>query len=57
MKIKKGDKIIVEKGKNSGKTGIVKKVIKDSNKVIVEGINIVKKHVKPKGKDTPGGIL
>ena len=60
MKIKKGDKIIVEAGKDKGKTGVVTKLVKDSDKVVVEKINIVKKHVKPQGKGSErigGGII
>lgn len=56
-KIKKGDKITVISGKDKGRTGVVKKVILNEGKVIIEKINLVKKHVKPMGKGKPGGII
>ena len=46
MRLKKGDKVIVITGSNKGREGIIKQVLRDSNKVIVEGVNIVKKHRK-----------
>lgn len=57
MKLKKGDKVYIELGKDSGKNGVIKKVMKDNNKVIVGGINIFKKHAKAKGKESSGGII
>ncbi len=56
MRLKKGDKVIVITGSNKGKEGTIKKVLKDENRVIVEGVNIVHKHQKSGGKET-GGIL
>ncbi len=55
-KIKPGDKIEVTKGKDLGKTGLVKRVYTSSNKVLVEGINIVKRHLKPRA-NFQGGII
>ena len=49
MRIKQGDKVIVIAGKDKGKEGKVLKTFRADNKVIVEGINIVKKHIKPNG--------
>ena len=49
MKIKQGDKVVVIAGKDKGKEGKVIKTLKNSSKVIVEGVNIVKKHIKPNG--------
>ena len=51
MRLKKGDKVIVITGSNKGHEGIIKQVLRDSNKVIVEGVNIVKKHLKPKNNN------
>ena len=48
MNIKKGDNIIVTAGKDKGKKGKIVKVISSTNKVWVEGINVSKKHIKPK---------
>lgn len=49
MKIKQGDKVVVIAGKDKGKEGKVIKTLKNSSKVIVKGVNIVKKHIKPSG--------
>ena len=57
MKIKKNDMIIVIAGNDKGKTGKVLKVFPVTNRVIVEGINIRKKHTKPSQKNPQGGIL
>ncbi len=51
MKIHKGDKVKVIAGKDKGAEGIVEKVYLKSGKIVVEGINQVTKHVKPKGND------
>ena len=57
-KIKKGDEVIVIAGKNKGKTGNVLQVVEDGNKVIVESINVVKKHAKPNPmKGITGGLI
>ena len=56
MKIKTGDKVVVIAGKDKGKQGKVTKVLKEENKVIVEGINMIKKHVKPNGQNA-GSIV
>ena len=47
---KKGDKVNVIAGKDKGKEGLIKKILKADNKVVVEGINVAKKHVKPNGQ-------
>ena len=57
MKIKKGDTVKVMSGKDKGKQGIVSRVLPDSNKVIVDGINVVKKHQKASGTNKQGGII
>ena len=49
MRIKQGDKVVVIAGKDKGKEGKVLKTLRNSSKVIVEGVNIVKKHIKPSG--------
>ena len=56
MGIKKGDKIIVIAGKDKGKQGRVMKVFPQSRRVIVEGINLVKKHLKRRSESEQGGI-
>ena len=52
MQIKQGDKVVVIAGKDKGKEGKVIKTLKASNKVIVEGVNVVKKHIKPNGGES-----
>lgn len=49
MNFKTGDKVVVISGKDRSKEGKIIKILKDENKVIVEGINVVKKHIKPNG--------
>ena len=57
MKVKVGDNVKVIAGKDKGKTGRVIKTLKKDNKVVVEGINIVKKHVKPNRMNEVGSIV
>jgi len=57
VKIKKGDNILVIAGKNRGKKGKVEKVITKKRKVVVSGVNILKKHTKPSNKNRQGGII
>ena len=57
MKIHKNDKIKVILGKDRGKTGKVLMVLTESAKVVVEGVNIVSRHVKPGKVSKEGGII
>ncbi len=57
MKIKKGDKVIVIAGKEKGKTSVVARAIPTRNKVILEGLNTMKRHIKPKKQGDKGGII
>jgi large subunit ribosomal protein L24 len=57
MKIKKNDMVMVISGNDRGKTGKVLKVFPKNNRVIIEGINIRKRHTKPSQKSPQGGIL
>ena len=56
MKVKVGDNVKVIAGKDKGKTGRVIKTLRKDNKVVVEGINIIKKHVKPNRMNEVGSI-
>jgi len=56
-KIKKGDNVVVITGSDKGKTGKVLRVLVDKNKVVVEGINRVWKHVKPSQRNPQGGRI
>ena len=57
IRLKKGDTVIVRAGKYKGKTGKITTVYPKLNKVTVEGINIVKKHVKPNQVNPQGAIV
>ncbi len=57
MKIKVGDNVKIIAGKDRGKTGTVIKTLRKEDKVVVEGINIVKKHQKPTNNNDKGGII
>lgn len=57
MKIKKGDNVVVITGKDKGKTGKVLEVYPKEERVLVEGINIVARHTKPKNTQDKGGII
>lgn len=57
MTIKTGDNVLVIAGKDKGKTGKVSAVNADSNKVLVENVNIVTKHQKPRSQQDKGGIF
>ena len=57
MKIKKGDKVLVISGKNRGKTGKVMSVFYGRSKAIVEGVNLQKKHVRPKKQGEKGQMV
>lgn len=57
MHVKKGDKVKVITGKDKGKTGVILKALPKKDRVIVEGVNIVKKHAKPSQDNPQGGII
>lgn len=57
MKLRIGDKVIVITGRDKGKTGNVTAVLPATSQVVVENINVVKRHTKPSNKTPRGGIL
>ncbi len=57
MRLKKNDNVIVIAGNDRGRTGKILKVFRDKNRVIVEGVNIRKRHTKPSQKNQQGGII
>ena len=57
LSIKKGDNVIVITGDDKGKTGVVSKVIKEKQRVVVEGLNMQTKHTKPNAQNPQGGIV
>lgn len=56
LHIKKGDTVKVTTGNSKGKTGVVLEVIKAKDRAIVEGVNVVTKHIKPSATNPEGGI-
>ncbi len=56
MKIKKGDKIVVTAGKDNGREGVVERTYARQNKIVVAGINMVKKHLKKSEQTPQGGV-
>jgi len=57
-KIRKGDDVVIKVGKDSGKRGTVLRVLPEVDKLVVENVNIVKKHTKPNPQaGVPGGIV
>ena len=57
MKIKVNDNVLILTGKDKGKIGKVIKTLRNEEKVVVEGINIAKRHVKPRNNNEQGGIF
>jgi len=57
MKIKKGDRVRVLSGKDRGKEGVVMRAIPEADRVIVEGVNVAKKHQRPTRMTMQGGII
>lgn len=57
MHVKKGDKVMVIAGKDKGKRGVILVAYPKQERVLVEGVNIVKKHTKPSGANQQGGII
>lgn len=57
IKIKRDDKVLVIAGEHKGSEGKVIKVMRDQNKVIIEGVNMIKKHAKPSAQNPQGGIV
>ena len=57
MQIRKNDSVIVIGGKERGKTGKVLRVVPEKDVVVIERLNMVKRHTKPRGPQQPGGIV
>lgn len=57
MNLKVGDKVVVIAGKDKGKEGKIIKTLRNDNKVVVEGVNMITKHVKPNAQNENGGII
>jgi large subunit ribosomal protein L24 len=57
MKIRKNDNVIVVAGKDKGKTGTVRYAYPHKKRLVVEGINMMKRHTKPRTATDPGGVI
>jgi large subunit ribosomal protein L24 len=57
MNIKKGDTVLIITGKDRGKQGTVSRSLPQVSKVVIEGLNIAKKHVRPQGQTRQGGVI
>ena len=55
-KVKKGDRVIVIAGRDKGKTGQVTRVVTETGRVVVQGVNVMNRHAKPTQADPQGGI-
>jgi large subunit ribosomal protein L24 len=56
-RIRKGDRVVCISGKDKGKSGLVMEVHPKADRVLVEGLNIVKRHTKPRPPNEPGGVI
>ncbi|UCE65382.1 MAG: 50S ribosomal protein L24 [Candidatus Zixiibacteriota bacterium] len=57
MKLKKGDTVKVISGNDRGKVGKILKVFPETNRIIIEGVNLIKRHTRPTQKNRKGGII
>ena len=57
LKIKKGDRVVVITGRDKGKQGEVLKVLPQESRVIVQGVNVAKRHTRPSAANPSGGIV
>ena len=57
MQIRKNDSVMIIAGRERGKTGKVLRVIPDKDSAIIERVNLIKRHSRPKGPQQPGGIV
>ena len=56
-RIRTGDTVVVISGKDKGKTGKIKRILVEDDRVVVEGINLVKRHTRPTPRNPSGGII
>ena len=56
-RLRKGDTVVVISGKDKGKQGKVARILEEDGKVVVEGINMIKRHTRPNPKNQQGGII
>ncbi len=56
-RLRKGDNVVVISGKDKGKKGKILRLMLDDDKVVIEGVNLIKRHLRPTPKNPQGGIL
>jgi large subunit ribosomal protein L24 len=56
-RLRKGDLVVVISGKNKGKQGKIARILADTDRVVVEGVNLVHRHTRPTSKNPSGGII
>ncbi|MGL6188068.1 MAG: 50S ribosomal protein L24, partial [Holosporales bacterium] len=56
-RIRKGDKVQVLTGKDKGKVGLISQVLREKQRVVVEGVQLVARHTKPSAQNPEGGIV
>jgi large subunit ribosomal protein L24 len=56
-RLRKGDLVVVISGKNKGKQGKIARVIEETDRVVIEGVNLIKRHTRPTAKNPSGGII
>jgi len=56
-RLRKGDEVVVMSGKDKGKKGKIARIFAEEGKVIIEGVNLVKRHLRPSARNPQGGIL
>lgn len=57
MKLRKGDTVKVVKGKDKGRTGKIEKILPGIGKILIPGVNVYKKHAKPRSEKERGGVI
>lgn len=57
MHVKSGDEVLIITGKDKGQRGKIKLALPKEGRVVVEGLNIIKRHMRPRGPGKPGGII
>ena len=57
LRLRKNDTVMVIAGRERGKTGKVLRVLAERDRVVIERVNLIKRHVKPRGPQQPGGII
>lgn len=57
MHVKTGDEVLVISGREKGKRGKIKQAMPRQNRVVIEGLNVIKRHSRPRGPGRPGGII